>query len=350
MVAERLLGYAGLAHLRCSVRLADTLETVFAGSDSTVGGSTHHTRSNGAAAWFAGIDGDTCIFGVEPGALHDPEALVAALAHEVAHAYRATRGLVDSGPLPEEPATDVTTVYLGFGILTTNASDRLRTTGRMEGVMTVWASSRQSLGYLPPQAFAFLLGAQAVARDAGGAELRRVRSRLETNQSAAFDAAVSALRRERPRLLRDLGLEGSCSGTPAPTPDRRVAEPKPGGVVPDPRASQRPDNRGRRVFRVTGRSYQARGNVFLVGAVLLGVGLWLRSRQPWWIAAGIVVGVVLRSSFGGARSDVCSDPSCQADLAADRTACPRCGGTIAGAITDPDQRLDHPAGDQESAP
>jgi hypothetical protein len=345
VVAERLLGYAGLGHLRCGVGLGEALETRSSSTESTVGGTASHSSRGGAAAWFAGIDGNTCHFGVEPGALHDPDSLVASLAHEVAHAFRAFHGLASASRVDEEQATDVTTVYLGFGIFTTNAADRLRTSGGVEGVMTVWRSSRQSLGYLPPQAFAFLLAAQAIARDSDRAELRRVRSRLETNQAASFEAAVRIFRRERTRLLQSLGLEVTCRGTPPPRPVREVAGLSREAVMPDPDALIRVDNRGRKTYRVTGRSHPTGGLVLLVCGIFVGALLWRWAGSPLWALVGIGVGLVLRAVLGGPRPDACSDPECQADLAPGLTQCPRCGGAIAGSLTDPSRRLDEPEED-----
>ncbi|MBI5544782.1 MAG: hypothetical protein HY901_12900 [Deltaproteobacteria bacterium] len=39
-----------------------------------------------------------------------------------------------------------------------------------------------------------------------------------------------------------------------------------------------------------------------------------------------------------ARWDYCSDPECNGDLEPSMLACPRCGGTIAGEISDPSRR------------
>src|SRR5436190_20263812 len=104
-LARRLLAYAGLSRLEPQVHLDET-------------SGAHGDR----AAWFNGIGLGKCVIGVRADLLHDPDGLVAALCHEVAHAYRAAHGMQESDREIEEPLTDATTVFLGFGILTTAAS------------------------------------------------------------------------------------------------------------------------------------------------------------------------------------------------------------------------------------
>ena len=47
-----------------------------------------------APAWFAGIENGVCKFGIDIHELNDPQSLIAALSHEVAHAYRRLHFLV----------------------------------------------------------------------------------------------------------------------------------------------------------------------------------------------------------------------------------------------------------------
>jgi len=191
---HRVLGYAGLDHLELTLdidRFSDATGKVL--SDGRAGGH------RGTAAWFAGIRDGVCSFGVDTAQLRDPEGLVGTLAHEVAHAYREAHELRVADRAVDEPLTDLTTVYLGLGILTANASQRFRS-GR-DGAGASWYSRAEG-GYLPMQAMSYLLAAQIVARGAATAPIARV---LAPNQRACFKAACTDLG-PRDALLERLGL------------------------------------------------------------------------------------------------------------------------------------------------
>jgi len=69
-----------------------------------------------------------CRFGLDIEQLGDAQILIAALCHEIGHAFRTRHGLVKADWSREEDLTDLTTIYLGFGIFTVNASDRFEQT------------------------------------------------------------------------------------------------------------------------------------------------------------------------------------------------------------------------------
>jgi hypothetical protein len=119
---RRLLGYAGLGGLGVRLVTYDQAERSYLDAQERVLG-----RRSGAQAWFAGIEDGRCRFGVDVDQLNDPENLIGVLAHEVAHAYRRHHGLCAANPSVEEYLTDLTTVYLGFGVLTANSALRFRT-------------------------------------------------------------------------------------------------------------------------------------------------------------------------------------------------------------------------------
>jgi hypothetical protein len=339
VLADRLLGYAGLERLRAVVE---------------VGSSERERAEDGApihaAAWFTGVEGFRCFFGVAGDHLRDADGLAASMAHEVAHAWRQTHGLVGHGPLPEEPATDATTVYLGFGILNTQAAERLHTSGRFEGTTSITSSWQQRLGYLPVDAMAFLLAAQAVARRSRRADRGRVRNLLGPNQAALFAAAHASLSRREADVLRALGLPPDRRVTPAPRPTRRV-EPLPAsratgtgqGPVSTARAEAAPlrtDNRDRRVFRVLGRR---RPGAALVGALfaLAPFAIWsLVARRPWPLLAGLALAAWVAARWGARRPDRCSDSACEAEQPPGVSTCPGCGGRISGSLIDANQRLE----------
>jgi hypothetical protein len=167
VVLRRLMFYAGLGDLDCRIDSGDGRTRSF------VDAARGSHRTSGAAAWFWGIGDGAAWFGVDRKTLKDAEHLVAAMGHEVAHAYR-RRYQVEGEPETEELRTDVTTIFLGFGILNTNASARTRTQGEVRGQRAYHQTSHTWLGYLAPESMAFLLAAQAVAqgRMAGAAAHR----------------------------------------------------------------------------------------------------------------------------------------------------------------------------------
>lgn len=189
---RRLLGYATLEYLTLTLEI-DRFSDV-AGNVMMDGTASGH---QGTAAWFAGIRDGVCSFGVDTNGLDDPIGLIGTLAHEVAHAYRHEKDLRQPVTAHEERLTDLTTVYLGSGILTTNATQRFRSGQKGAGS---WYSRAQG-GYLSMQSMSFLLAAQIVAR---GVPARSIARALSPNQRACFKAAHAQF--VRPALLEQLGL------------------------------------------------------------------------------------------------------------------------------------------------
>lgn len=221
---QRLLGYADLGGLRLQVER-------FAGERSVdhvdARGEAVY-RHHGAAAWFGGLDrrygsADTARFGCEERLLDEAgEALVGVLAHEVAHAFRHAHGLVRDAREEEEQLTDLTTIYLGFGVFTVNNTHRYRT-----GMTGDMASSQQwsRAGYLSPETMSFALGAQLVARELSCWQAWRLLRWLEPNQRGYTRAALASLRPAdvlwnrlvppEPPIV-DLGLGTQASGNRPP--------------------------------------------------------------------------------------------------------------------------------------
>ena len=207
-LARRLLGHAGLAHLGVSI---ETFEEERAIDTVGLDGKAASWSHAGAAAWFAGIRGATCLFGIEVGKLGDALGLVAAMAHEVAHAYRAAHRLVHRDHDVEERLTDVTTVYLGFGVLTTAASERFTTRSR-DDLGSSYQHQRQ--GYLAPHELGFLLGAQLRLRGYDPGTIKAIARCLPANQAAAVHAATRAL--DRAQVAEQLGFTGPPAAQPPP--------------------------------------------------------------------------------------------------------------------------------------
>lgn len=211
-LAKRLLGYAGLDHLDVEVRLfTEATEVREVGLDGRAAATSHA----GAAAWFAGIRGGTCLFGAESDQLDDPLGLVGAMAHEIGHAYRRSHRLEHRDRAMEEKLTDVTTIYLGFGVLTTAASARFMTTHH-ENMGSSYAHKRQ--GYLAPHEMAFMLASQLALRGYDARTVRSLIKRLPANQAATVRAAISET--SRPLIANAMGFERVPDPVPAPPVER----------------------------------------------------------------------------------------------------------------------------------
>jgi hypothetical protein len=338
-LARRLLTYAGLPDLKVEVELFESeVEIEKVGTDGRASSWSHR----GAAAWFAGIDHGRCLFGADARKLATPDVLVGVMAHEVAHAFRHQHELALSKREVEEPLTDLTTIYLGFGVLTTNGSYRYRQGGELMGAYTRTEWSHQSLGYLTPQAMSFLLAVQAVARGSSPGECRRIAGMLEANQASYFKTACKGL--DRAALLEQMKLpppsEWPPAAVPRPLPFDTTGDPPPPDPIKQEVVALRGRNEGLAVFRVAETSaplFTAIGIALgIIPTVLLA---WLVSG---WLAAAVFTGVVVatRTVGKGRHRDRCSEPDCSALLPPDAERCAGCGGKISGRIAHQNERLD----------
>jgi len=190
LLAYRMLKHVHLHPLRVSVRLYDQSDR----------GGPHL----GAPAWFSGIEENalgrkTAVFGVHRDTMVDPQRLVATMAHEVSHSFRRFHRIEILPQEDEEQLTDLTTIYLGFGILTTNASllirhsDQGRTTSRS--------------GYVAPQALAFALAVQVVSRGWSTIRRRNLTQWLERDQRVYFKRSLKLLSGQTRTLRGRLGVQ-----------------------------------------------------------------------------------------------------------------------------------------------
>lgn len=303
--------------------------------------ATHH---RGAAGLYFGTHDGVAHFGADAGLLDDAGSVTATLAHEVAHAFRERHDLCEPDPTLEEQLTDLTTIYLGFGVLNTNAALRHRS-GVSRDAMFSHQWSTQRLGYLSPQEMCFLLAAQAHLRGPARADVREIAAHLEPNQAAWFRVAFKWLAVHAQDLAAELGLPPAAEWPP---PADLAALSRPLADTDDPVTSRiaplvdvdvPPPDPVRPVFRVWRRPWSDRLLVVLVVVLTATVaGVELR-RDP--VALGLVVTLALLAvvATGHYLRPRCSDPACQARLTRAATACPRCRGTIAGDLEFADQRL-----------
>lgn len=98
-----------------------------------------------------GYEGEDVVITYDPADIEDPGRLIATLAHELSHYLLAHRdGELPGGDALEEPATDVMTVYMGFGVFGAASAFNFQADD------TGWRWSRG--GYLSQRAWLFALG------------------------------------------------------------------------------------------------------------------------------------------------------------------------------------------------
>ena len=325
-VVRRLMQYAGLTDL--DVRVLTFLESGTGPTEDSLplcGKST--------AATFLGIADGCCLFGFNERSPVNDEYMAGVMGHEVAHAYRAHFGLMETDLQREEMLTDLTSCFLGFGVLSANNSYRYRSAG----AYGYHSWSVQRAGYLPSQAFAYLLGVQLVARRLSDGRARQTAKHLEANQAAFVRSALSAVRDRERDILGRLGVLGG-----QPTLERRledVLRPLPSyascvvnSVRPaDDEKGRRLVNRGRPVFRVRGMILEA---VVYGSLAAILVGLAFGALFDSLLLGSVVMplvlaGVIISRRYRRGR---CSGPDCRAVLPMNADLCPDCGGTIAGSI------------------
>ena len=337
--AERTLHGAGVLVLRL-LRYArlHPLPVLLTGyrhrSRRVVDGISLHDPGLETAAWYAGVRDGVCQFGLELRALRDDSALVAALAHEVTHAYRDRHALAVRDRDAEEKLTDLTAVYLGFGVFLTNASLRVETGGYSDGGERL-LFARHSLGYLSPAEFALLLAAQVVARGLDLRERRKIREALDPNHARLFELGVVEMESDAAALRHQLGVPEPEEWPPAwdiavgeldfdeleiVEPAADVAAPASGGSI---------------AFRVE----QSQAMLFgvLTALVCFAISAVLELPGVAWVGM-FALGPPLGALWGGKRRvDWCS--SCRGRLHADDMACEKCGARLVGEIKTFDERL-----------
>ncbi len=321
VLLRRLLIYAGMPGFRVRVAVYD---------NDTHAQVDHHgvgTGGPGAAAWFAGIEGNACRFGVERRELGDAGELIGTLGHEVAHAYRHHHAIRARDPFVEERLTDLTAVYLGFGAFLLMSSWSIKTGGYSPSGDPL-LFQRKSRGYLSPAQIALLLGAQSVARAATREEQKAIAAALSPNHKKLYRNACRLFGQDAAALRQRLGVPDPKTWSTFPTLEQLTAPDNEALVHevydPDhepPRDSADPGE------PATRRLVHRGGTFALFGAA-----------APFLLAtAGVLQGTALIAAmFGGgvlgyiagriSRRGECS--ACGRRLAADDEVCAGCGARI----------------------
>ncbi len=284
-----------------------------------------------AAGWFHGIRDDTCHFGVDNRELSDFEGLIGTLGHEVAHAYRDHHGLVAVDRDIEEKLTDLTTVYLGFGVFTLDSSFQFKT-GHFDAHGRQLLYERKQRGYLSPGQLALLLGVQLVVRNSASDEVGAIESALAPDQRALLKQARKELARQRNELIDALHLPPEATW-PVPKPFADVVVPLPAASV---RVNDRPKQRRARekdddvAFRVHG-NHGCAGVVIGLAVAFAAVMLLAQLGAGVWLLA---VGSVIAGSVGGRRTPSTRCSGCRRVTQRSATRCASCGLELVGDIAE----------------
>ena len=312
-VVRRLMQYANLTDLQ--PRLLTFVQATQE-RDTGQGAYACHT----VAGAFLGIDGQTCSLAFNEQAPPDAEYMAGVIAHEVAHVYRAFHGLWAEtlSREEEECLTDVTAVYLGFGILTANISFRTRTSGTNVGYRATFKWSTQRVGYLTPQAFAYLIAVQMIVRNFDKKRCRQLLKHIEPDQAAFAQAAFDMLIHEKEKLAKHLKLPARSLWVPSPDLSE-ILQPLPEAEL---------YNAGRPVNRTTKAHMGLYGILGIVAGIVAAVVVvvaWDSESALMLPLIGLAAGI-----WWGHRNrvELCSNPDCQSVLPPGAAICPQCEGQI----------------------
>lgn len=304
------------------------------------------TSESGQPLELHEIDAEHVHFLVDAELLTDPLTLVAELAYYAAFAFRVRHDLDSDDVERERQLIDLTTIYLGFGILMTNAAYRYRASGELQGSMAITHWSHDEQGALPAAMMAYALAQQLVARGAQPGELRAVRRQLETNQADVFDTACRQLKTDYVVLALGLPARSEWPArrepplAPTSTMPRLWREQTNLPIAVVKSTSFHGHNAGRAVLRATQNRRSECSFVGLFASMFAVIPLAVEGYGG--PAMGAMVGTFGLFFFlgGKLRRSVCSDPDCGMRLDAKLETCPRCGGRIAGTMLPGENRLE----------
>lgn len=136
------------------------------------------------------VEDSKVVITYDPGLLDDPMALIATLSHELGHYLLLTLPEPPpGGPEAEELATDLVTVYLGFGLFGANCAFSFH--GNNQG----WSTARQ--GYLPERMWCYALAIFFLLRDE---DCGHARPFLKEHLFSDLRKATAYLRKTRERM------------------------------------------------------------------------------------------------------------------------------------------------------
>ncbi len=343
-VCQRLLHYAGLSGYRVEVAIHEDKPNAPAPE-----GKPNSLTGEDITVWLISIRDGVCRVGVEAKAMREPLGLVAATARAVSNAFLVVHARAPSDQKMRERLIDIASIYLGFGILTTEASMR-HVTGADGNFRSRPKKSR--LGVLGPVAMAYLLAVQARARGLERKGHRRITKYLRANQAAFYRRALIDIPRD---IGTRLGVPDEDHWPDLPSINTLIPD-LDANEVDEPEVEDESEtelgldrgvvgmNDGLPVFRVERSAALRVAKLLALPVVMLG-GVVARGFQGveipmhYVMAAGAglgLFGLILGRLLKDRR---CSEPKCGQSLTPEMTTCPRCGGTIRGVIKNPRERL-----------
>jgi hypothetical protein len=189
---DRVCSFMGIEPERVALRLYSEVRNADLGPG-------HHIQGGGTAGQYIASDKD--IVRIESSGLNDTMALVATMAHELAHVRLLGEKRLSGDEEDHEPLTDLATVFFGLGIFNANSVIRYKqwTKGQWYG----WSSGR--LGYLDEPTFGYALALWSYVRGESHPHwMRHLRPnvRVITKKSLQFlrattDSPFSTTRRPR---------------------------------------------------------------------------------------------------------------------------------------------------------
>jgi hypothetical protein len=184
VLLSRLMDYAGVGDMEVAVELVNFVPIAVSSGPKlpASGGTGASTTELTVGARYLGSEGGVCRFQCGLSSLDDQAALLGTLSHEIGHAFREIRGVAQEPAPLEEVLTDVTGIYLGFGVLLCNSAYRFTSGGELRTLRTCHSRA----GYLPVVSLCFLLAAQAVCRGMSLVEAWQVGQALGSNQRGYF--------------------------------------------------------------------------------------------------------------------------------------------------------------------
>lgn len=180
----RVCGYMGVDPARVHVDFHAQTDP----SEVTQGIPGASASWSGAAGHYRTVDGKAFI-SLEDSLGRTPLALIATIAHELAHERLLGEDRVAPDRIDQEPLTDLLTVFLGLGVFTANAALEFSHTAISER-RGRWSASR--LGYLTEPMFGYALARYAWMRGERDPDWAR---HVDTNPRAYLKKGLRFLRR-----------------------------------------------------------------------------------------------------------------------------------------------------------
>jgi len=252
---------------------------------------------------------------------------------QLAHRGHPLRGGASAEGVPDLASATLGAVYLGLGVVATNASRYARAVGEIVGRTAIHEHEIDQIGGLDPDDLAFLLAVQATVRD-------DVVTALDTLARAHAEAVTqwrNVLDDHESELLELLDLEDV--DLDATTTPPRPETPRPVQIKAAwAEADLDKHNHGLRVYRYPETQAWTTTPLASLAGVVVGIP---------FVMAGAIMPIIIAPSVGfvgglvyGLRRKQLRCTACGCFLTATDTACRLCGGTIAGDVKSVDEAMD----------